>query len=240
MATTKDTDRRRTRDAGPENDGAANGSMSNADIRSAYDEYADWVRRFEPLARLLTGRYRRHQFGDATGRVLDVACGTGTNFRYLPDGAEVVGVDISPAMLEAAGDRLDDLPIDGTLHEMDAANLAFDDDSFDTVISSLSTCTFPDPVAALREMARVCAPDGEIRLLEHGRSDVGVVARYQEWRADAHYEKAGCRMTQEPLEVLDRAGIPVEESETAQLGRITMVSASPEVDTEAGRPRGDR
>lgn len=240
MVTADDTEARRTRDAGPGNDGVANRSMSTDEIRSAYDDYADWVRRFEPLDRLLTGRYRRRQFGDATGRVLDVACGTGTNFRYLPESTEVVGVDVSPAMLAAAADRLADLAVDGTLHEMDAADLAFEDDSFDTVISSLSTCTFPDPVTALREMARVCAPDGEIRLLEHGRSDVGVVARYQEWRADAHYRKAGCRMTQEPLEVVERAGLPVVESETAQLGRLTAITAEPRVDTAVEHSRGDR
>lgn len=49
---------------------------------------------------------------------------------------------------------------------MDGATLAFPDDSFDAVISSLSTCTFPEPVAALREMSRVCKPDGRIRFLD--------------------------------------------------------------------------
>ena len=122
---------------------------------------------------------------------------------------------------------LDGLELDGELHEMDAQDLAFEDDSFDTVISSLSTCTFPNPVAALREMDRVCKPNGTILLLEHGRSDVGAIAKLQDWRADAHYESMGCRLTQEPMEHVAAAGLRVREVRTALLGIVTAVEAEP-------------
>ena len=202
--------------------------MSLDDIRASYDEYADWIHRFERVERLVTGRYRRERFGDASGRVLDVACGTGTNAEYLPETAAYVGVDISDGMLSKARGRLDRLGIDGTLHRMDAQDLRFDDDSFDAVVSALSTCTFPDPVAALREMERVCKPDGTIRLVEHGRSDVGPVARFQEWRADAHYETAGCRWTQEPRTVVADAGLSVRDVTTGALGTVTSFAIDPE------------
>lgn len=195
--------------------------MSVMEIQAAYAEYADWLHRFEWADRAVTGRYRSARFGDVDGSVLDVACGTGTNFRYLPDTVELVGIDISPEMLANAQDQLADLEIDGTLQQMDAQDLDFADDSFDTVISALSTCTFPDPVAALREMNRVCKPDGTIRLVEHGRSDVAPIARYQEWRADAHYAKAGCRWTQQPREVVEDAGLTVQDTTTGLFGMIT-------------------
>jgi ubiquinone/menaquinone biosynthesis C-methylase UbiE len=198
------------------------------DIRDAYERYADWVARFSWLDRLFTGRHRRRQFARAEGRVLDVACGTGTNFSYLPETVDLVGIDISPAMLEKAAAELDRQGLDGTLRQMDAEALEFDDDSFDTVISALSTCTFPDPVAALREMERVCRPDGRILLLEHGKSDVDVIARYQEWRADAKYATAGCRVTQQPLEIVERAGLNVETSRNAQFGRLTTIEIAPQ------------
>ena len=130
-------------------------------------------------------------------------------------------------MLANAEARLADLGREGTLREMDAQDLAFPDDSFDAVISSLSTCTFPDPVAALREMERVCKPEGTIRLVEHGRSDVGPIARFQEWRADAHYEQMGCRWTQEPREIVDAAGLTVEEMSTGLFGMITTFELTP-------------
>ena len=207
-------------------DGAAR-EKSTAEIQDVYADLASKFARWERLERLFAGRYRRAQFGDATGRVLDVACGTGSNFRYLDDAEEVVGIDLSPAMLAEARDSLDAAPVDGSLQQMDAQQLAFPADRFDTVISALSTCTFPEPVATLREMERVCAPEGRILLFEHGRSDVSAVARFQDWRADAHYEKTGCRWNQEPLELVEDAGLSVERVETAVLGIFTMVEATP-------------
>ena len=201
--------------------------MSIEEIRASYAECADWADRLDWLERRLTGRYRRRLFGDAEGRVLDVACGTGANFPYLPPTVDLVGIDISPEMLEKARDRLRALEVDGRLEVMDAQDLAFEDDSFDTVISSLSTCTFPEPIAALEEMDRVCKPDGRILLFEHGRSDVGPIARFQDWRADSHYATAGCRWNQEPLELVLQAGLPVREASTHALGIVTLIDARP-------------
>lgn len=110
---------------------------------------------------------------------------------------------------------------------MDAQNLSFSDNSFDGVISTLSTCTFPDPVAALQEMDRVCKPAGTIRLAEHGRSDVSLFARFQEWRADAHYQKSGCRWTQEPRAIVERAGLSMVDVTTGFFGTITTFEISP-------------
>jgi ubiquinone/menaquinone biosynthesis C-methylase UbiE len=162
--------------AGPRPDSAG-------DIRETYADQADTFKRMAPLDRLFLGRYRRRLFGRATGRVLDVACGVGTNARYVPATTDYVGVDLSPDMLARAARRHDDLERGTTLLEMDAQHLAFEADSFDTVISSLSTCTFPDPVAALRETSRVCRTDGRILLLEHGHASVGTVSSFQEWQA---------------------------------------------------------
>jgi ubiquinone/menaquinone biosynthesis C-methylase UbiE len=202
--------------------------MSLSEIKESYAEYADWIQRFDWLARLVTGRYRRKRFGDVDGQVLDVACGTGTNFRYLPETVELVGIDVSPEMLARAEDQLTELDIEGTLLQMDAQDLDFADDSFDAVISSLSTCTFPDPVAALREMNRVCKPKGTIRLVEHGRSDVGPIASYQRWRTDAHYAQTGCRWDQQPCDVVAEAGLTIQDTTTGLLGTITTFEISPD------------
>jgi ubiquinone/menaquinone biosynthesis C-methylase UbiE len=197
------------------------------DVRATYREQAGTLDRMDWLNRLFTGRFRRRAFGDASGRVLDVACGVGTNAHYLSPGTEYVGIDVSPDVLAKARDRLADRSGETTLQEMDAQDLAFEADSFDAVISSLSTCTFPDPVAALAEMGRVCKPDGRVLLLEHGRSSVGPIARFQEWRADAHFEKHNCRWNQDPLAVVAASPLTVVESNSALLGILTRIEARP-------------
>ena len=151
----------------------------------------------------------------------------GDECRYLPEDSEYVGIDISPEMLAKAAQRLDDRPRETTLHEIDAQDLAFPDDSFETVISSLSTCTFPDPQAALAEMNRVCAPDGRVLLLEHGRSDVSLVGRLQDWRAETHFENHACRLTQEPLAVVGESPLRIEAATSALLGVVTAIEARP-------------
>ncbi|MFC6974438.1 class I SAM-dependent methyltransferase [Halomicroarcula sp. GCM10025709] len=187
---------------------------------------ADKLARWQELDRLFAGRYRHTQFEQANGRVLDVACGTGRNFRYLESAVEVVGIDISNAMLTHARDELDRLGLDGTVQQMDTQALKLPDDSFDTVISSFSTCTFPDPIAALHEMERVCTPEGEILLLEHSRSDVAPLAWLQDRRAESHYEKNGCRLNHEPRATVEAAGLTVENASTAFFGLVTAIDAT--------------
>ncbi|WP_129112871.1 class I SAM-dependent methyltransferase [Halegenticoccus tardaugens] len=210
-------------------------SKSPAEIARIYDEEASLVERLGPIDRFLTGRYRRLTFSRASGRVLDVACGTGANFPYLPADVELTGVDLSEEMLAAASRRAAKLDLDADLRVMDASDLDFPDDSFDAVISSLSTCTFPDPGAVLREMARVCEPDGRILLLEHGRSSAGPVARFQDWRAEAHFERMGCRWNQEPTAVVREAGLAVRRVRRGALGILTAMEVDP---AGEGEPSG--
>lgn len=218
----------RTAAGPPTTDAEVGRSAGLETIRDVYADQADTMVRMDWLNRLVTGRYRERVFGNADGRVLDVACGIGTNARYLPPTAEYVGVDVSPEMVARARKRLSDRGRDGTVRVMDAEDLDFDDDSFDSVVSSLSTCTFPDPVAALNEMARACRSDGQVLLLEHGRSDVGPIARFQDWRADAHFEKHACRWNQEPLELVAASDLVVREARSSLLGIVTEIEARPE------------
>lgn len=197
------------------------------EIEAVYEDMAPRFELFEPLDRLFTGRYREQLFSRAEGSVLDVACGTGINFRYLPDDVELAGVDLSEPMLVRAREEAESLGVDADLHRGDAAALPFPDDSFDSVISSLSTCTFPDPLAVLGEMDRVCHPDGRILLLEHGRSTVGPVARFQDWWAPRHFESTGCRWNQEPADLVSEAGFESFGLRRRFLGVITMMSIRP-------------
>jgi ubiquinone/menaquinone biosynthesis C-methylase UbiE len=111
---------------------------------------------------------------------------------------------------------------------MDAENLEFPDGSFDTVLSALSTCTYPDPVKALREMRRVCKFDGLILLLEHSHSSLPWLAKFQDRYVDQHYqENAGCRWNQDPLELVQEAGLKIVRSKLAVLGMFHSIEASP-------------
>ena len=99
-------------------------------------------------------RAGRERLGPGT-RLLDVACGSGLLAALAAGrGAEVAGVDITPALLEIARERTPE----GDFREADLAALPFGDAAFDAV-SGVNAFQFAlDPGAALREAARVLVP----------------------------------------------------------------------------------
>jgi demethylmenaquinone methyltransferase/2-methoxy-6-polyprenyl-1,4-benzoquinol methylase len=101
----------------------------------------------------------------ATSTVLDVATGTGAVARELiaQKGCKVVGLDQSPEMLAEGRRRL---PDDVTLVEGTAEQLPFDDRSFDALTFTYLLRYVSDPVATLKELARVVRPGGTIASLE--------------------------------------------------------------------------
>jgi ubiquinone/menaquinone biosynthesis C-methylase UbiE len=155
-----------------------------------------------------------------------VACGTGLNFPMFAPGSDVTAVDLSPKMLEMARENSKVRDLNIKFHVMDAQHLQFGDASFDTVTSALSTCTFPDPIRALQEMKRVCRPGGLILLLEHGHSNRSWFANYQDRHEYQHYEDhAGCRWNQNPIELVEAAGLGVIRVRRSVLGIYYSIEA---------------
>jgi len=184
--------------------------FGSRELSAKYDRFARWYDCVEGVLDLLgVRRLRRRVFSQASGKVLEVAVGTGKNLRYYPRDCQIIAVDLSREMLKVARERAAKLSMVISFSLADAEALPFSDKSFDTVVSSLSTCTFPDPVAALREIARVCRAGGKILLLEHGRSDREWLGRWQDRHADQFAKPLGCHWNREPLELVGQTGLKV-------------------------------
>ena len=106
-------------------------------------------------------------------RVLDVGCGAGAALAPAARfAASAVGVELSPAMAERAQAAAPAAQV----IVGDAAELPFDDGSFDLVLSSFVVFFMPDPTTALREWRRVLEPGGRIVMSTWGSPD-------QRWQA---------------------------------------------------------
>lgn len=200
------------------------------ELQSAYDEIAAQYEKRIWFDQHILGvaRQRKQLMSKAHGKILDVACGTGLNFPHFAPESSITGIDLSHEMLEIARQNADRLRLNVNLAVMDAEKLEFPEGSFDTVVSTLSTCTFPNPVKALQEMKRVCRPNGLILLLEHGHSNVPWLARFQDRHEYQHYqEHAGCRWNQDPLDLVQLASIKVLKSKRAVLGIFHSIEATP-------------
>jgi SAM-dependent methyltransferase len=92
-----------------------------------------------------------------------------------------------------------------------AERLPFDDQSVDTVVSTLVLCTVDAPDLALREIARVLRPDGQLLFIEHVRSESSALASWQDrlmrpWRAFAR----GCRCNRATGELIVACELELE------------------------------
>jgi ubiquinone/menaquinone biosynthesis C-methylase UbiE len=202
--------------------------MDTRELRETYRRFAPWYDLAEALPEALgLRRLRRRVLGQARGLVLEIAAGTGKSFGFYQPESFVIAVDLSREMLERARRRAGKLDRRYRFAVMDAERLGFRDHAFDTVVSTLSTCTFPNPIQALREMSRVCRPDGRILLIEHGRSDRGWAARYQDRRAEAHARMTGCHWNREPLELVRQAGLQITRADRRFLGVFHSIEARP-------------
>jgi len=109
-------------------------------------------------------------FGDMRGRVLFAAVGTGVDIRHFPPGHSIAAIDISDKMLLKAEKRARQYNGHLELCLADAQDLKFPDASFDTVVTSCTMCSVPDPIRAFREFHRVLRPGGRLLMFEHVRS----------------------------------------------------------------------
>jgi len=154
--------------------------IQEANIKDAFNGIAQKYDLMNQIISLgLARAWRRYaveraelRFGE---KALDVCCGTGMLLRELgrktgPSG-EVVGLDISPRMLEVAREHLNGFPVHArwSLVEGSARQLPFADCSFDAVtvgwgLRNIFTCR-----QALQEILRVTRPGGKVVILEMGK-----------------------------------------------------------------------
>jgi len=150
-------------------------------------------------------RQRQRMAGEATGRVLEVAAGTGLTFPFYTRAQEVIAIDADPAMLKRAHRRAANASCPVRLLRADAESLPFADAEFDTIVIAFGLCTIPHPDNAVREARRVLKPEGHLLFLEHVRSSGRRHARLQDLVAPAWRRlTGGCNPNRPSLETIER------------------------------------
>lgn len=152
----------------------------------------------------------------AAGRVLEIGMGTGLNLPHY-DVAKVtrlVGLDPGIELHGLAQKRVEASGLAVELVQLGAEKLPFDAASFDTIVVTYSLCTIPDPVAALKEMARVLTPDGQLLYCEHGLAPDAAVQKWQQrlspmWSSFA----GGCQLDKDIPALIRQAGFVLSEPE---------------------------
>ncbi len=126
------------------------------------------LRRPDAVARELRGRL----LAGLCGRVIELGCGDGHAFElYPPEVESVLAVEPDPTARAVAAERARDAAVPIEVVDGDGAALPAEDGAFDAAVVVWVLCSVGDPAAALGELRRVLAPDGELRFYEHVRSE---------------------------------------------------------------------
>lgn len=148
----------------------------NEKIMKRYNRIAGVYDIFEqPMELMLFKKWRTEVINALNGKCLEVGVGTGKNISFYPDGIDMTAIDFSEKMLEKAKRKAEILKKNINFIHMDAQNMDFEDNTFDSVFTTCVFCSVPDPVKGLMEIKRVCKPDGKIIMIEHVRSEKKVI-----------------------------------------------------------------
>jgi SAM-dependent methyltransferase len=157
--------------------------------------------------RLFYHRYRRAALAHATGRLLMVGLGPGTDLQFVPPAVtSVAAVEPAAAFRRMASRLAARHGVAADIVEGTGESIPFPDNSFDSVHIGLVLCSVDDVAATLGEIRRVLVPGGRLVVLEHVRGE-GAVGRLQDLVAKPwSWFAAGCEPNRRTIDAIVAAG----------------------------------
>lgn len=172
-------------------------------------------------------KWRKELLSLARGKILEVSVGTGANFKFYSPDIHVTAVDASPAMIAKAIIAADEYGIKADFITSFAEDLVFPPESFDTIVSTLSLCTYDDPLGVLNFFNLWCKKDGLILMLEHGTSRYKLIHWLQDRFDRFQYRRIGCHTNRKILDIVKHSDLKIEMTKRKALGILYIVHAKP-------------
>ena len=163
----------------------------------------------------------------AGNRALEVGIGTGKNLPYYPQNVQITAIDFSPGMLVRAQSKASVLGTAVELREMDVQQLAFTDHYFDTVFATFVFCSVPNPVLGLKELKRVCKPDGRLLLLEHIRPGNPLLGFFFDLFNPMVVRMMGANINRRTMDNIRKAGWKILYEERLSSDIVRWIEAEP-------------
>ena len=170
---------------------------------------------------------RRDLLKDAHGDVLEIGFGTGLNLPHYPETvSQLWMVDPARFLLSRVQARIAQAAFPVHMEQLAAESLPFPEERFDSIVSTWTLCTIPDPVKALREIRRVLKPHGVFLFLEHGRSREARIAAWQDrLNPIQNLIACGCNLNR-PIDLLiERSGFHLTDLSRFQMPHVPRIAA---------------
>jgi ubiquinone/menaquinone biosynthesis C-methylase UbiE len=170
--------------------------------------------------------YRQRTIGNAHGFVLEIGVGSGENLPLYGSAVDhVCAIDPSAELIRLARNRAAYVPMPLSLVRASAEQIPVANAVFDTIVTTWTLCSIPDPVAALVEVRRVLRPGGNLVFVEHGLSPESGVARWQH-RLTPCWKRigGGCHLDRKMDDLIRSAGFRLSDIETGYMNSPKLMT----------------
>jgi ubiquinone/menaquinone biosynthesis C-methylase UbiE len=153
--------------------------------------------------------------GDLEGDILEIGTGTGATFSYYPPKAKVTAMEPNNDLRAEAEEAAKTAAAEILVRPGVGEQLPFEDATFDVVSASQVLCSVASPSKTLEELKRVLRPGGQIRLMEHVRSEHWLAG----WLMNLlnpiwlWINKVDCNWNRKTVEEVQKAGFKIRSVE---------------------------
>lgn len=183
-----------------------------------------FARIYDPFMHKIEEKIFAHKRHDLlhllSGNVLDVGSGTGVNFIHFSNLAQVTALEPNKKMMDYAMSKLPvEAEVNLVLGGIGDESTAFEENSFDYIVSTLVLCTIPNPELAFQHFKKWLKPNGKLILIEHIRSHNHVAGLAQDvinpvWQLAAD----GCNLNRNTDKMVKDAGFEVIDENYFHVG----------------------
>ncbi|MEH2447167.1 MAG: class I SAM-dependent methyltransferase [Nostoc sp.] len=156
----------------------------------------------------IVGERKRSLFANLQGKVLEIGPGTGPNLPYYPKDIQWIGIEPNPHMHSYLQKQAEKLGLTIDLRIGNAEWLDAEDNSIDTVVSTLVLCSVPNIDYTLQAILRVLKPGGRFLFIEHVAAPQGTLLRKLQSAISPIWKVIGdgCHPNRETWIALENAG----------------------------------
>jgi len=171
-------------------------------------------------------REREQLIPRAHGTVLEIGAGSGLNMPFYGGSVtKLFALEPNVKLLRKAQSTARASPFGVEFIGLKGEDIPLDDQSVDTVVTTWTLCSIPDPAKALQGMFRVLKPGGSLLFVEHGRTPNIPISRWQDrltpaWSCCA----GGCHLNRRPDHLIQNAGFHLEHLEEGFLNGPKLLS----------------
>ncbi len=202
------------------------GKMKKEKLIRKYDKQAKKYERNRNHATL--NNWRRKLLKSAYGNVLEVGIGVGANFPfYNRENVSITGVDFSQQMIESAKRLAPTLQVKANFIQKDINQLRFEENTFDCIVSTLTLCSYPEPIVTLNKFNEWIKPDGTILLMEHGLSSKKFLSTSQKIINPLFKKISGCHCNRDMIAIIEQSNLQIEHVERYWQDILCLVWAKP-------------